>query len=70
MRKSWLFCDTAAGASASANLYSLVETARANGAEPHAYLAHLFAQLPTATTLEHFEALLPWNFKARTDSAT
>lgn len=50
-------------ATASANLYSLVETAKANGIEPHAYLTRLFAELPQATALEHFEALLPWNVK-------
>jgi hypothetical protein len=60
-RKAWLFADTQAGATASANLYSLIETAKANGVEPHAYLARLFAKLPHASTVEHFEALLPWN---------
>ncbi len=34
-RKGWLFADTVAGANASANLYSLVETAKANGVEPY-----------------------------------
>lgn len=62
-RKAWLFADTQAGAAASANLYSLVETAKANGIEPHAYLTYLFAELPHATTVDHFEALLPWNVK-------
>ena len=37
-RKGWLFSDTVKGAVASANLYSLVETCKANGVEPHAYL--------------------------------
>ena len=62
-RKAWLFSDTPAGAVASANLYSLVETAKANGVEPLAYLTHLYAELPHARTLEDFEALLPWNVK-------
>ncbi len=62
-RKNWLFSDTQAGARASANLYSLIETAKANGIEPNAYLTYLYTQLPTATRLEHFEALLPWNGK-------
>lgn len=62
-RKNWLFCDTTAGANASACLYSLVETARANRVEPYAYLIHLFTHLPAATTLDQFEALLPWNVK-------
>ena len=59
-----MFSDTVPGAVASANLYSLVETAKANHIEPHAYLSHLFAQLPLASTVEDFEALLPWNVKA------
>jgi hypothetical protein len=50
-----------AGAAASARLYSLIETAKACSVEPHAYLSHLFANPPTATTADHFEALLPWN---------
>jgi len=54
-----MFSDTVPGAVASANLYSLVETAKANGIEPQAYLAHLFDTLPLATTVEDFEALLP-----------
>jgi transposase len=63
-RKGWLFSDTVAGARASANLYSLVESAKANGVEPHAYLSRLFERLPLAKSVEDFEALLPWNLKA------
>ena len=60
-RKAWLFADTVAGAGAeaSANLYSLVETAKANGVEPYRYLRYVFTHLPAADTLEAFEALLP-----------
>ena len=65
-RKGWLFSDTVHGAVASANLYSLVETAKANGVEPHAYLSRLFERLPHLTTVEHYEAMLPWNIKAST----
>ncbi|HUN77264.1 MAG TPA: transposase [Steroidobacteraceae bacterium] len=63
-RKGWLFSDTVKGAVASANLYSLVETAKANGVEPHSYLSLLFARLPFARTVDDFEHLLPWNAKA------
>lgn len=58
-RKNWLFADTVGGARASANLYSLVETAKANGIEPWPYLRHLFEQLPAATEPADLEALLP-----------
>jgi hypothetical protein len=59
-RRNWLFADTVGGAKASANLYSLIETAKANGLDPYAYLCALFAGLPKAARLEDYEALLPW----------
>ena len=48
-----------AGANASANLYSLIETAKANKIEPYGYLRKVFTELPQATTVEQIEALLP-----------
>jgi transposase len=65
-RKGWLFSDTVKGAIASANLYSLVETCKANGIEPHGYFLRLFERLPHLRTVEDYEALLPWNFTAAT----
>ena len=62
-RRVWLFANNPFGARASANLFSLVATARANGLEPSAYLTHLFEQLPAAETVEALEALLPWNVR-------
>ena len=58
-RKNWLFADTVRGAQASANLYSLIETAKVNGLEPFAYLRHVLTELPGATTLDEVELLLP-----------
>jgi transposase len=60
-RKNWLFAGTPDGAAASALLYSLIETAKMNNLEPYAYLRYIFDKLPTATTLEDYEAMLPWN---------
>lgn len=62
-RRSWLFADTVGGANASANLYSLIETAKANNIEPYRYLVALFKQLPLAQTVDDYEALLPWNIE-------
>lgn len=59
-RKAWLFADTVRGAKTSMNLYSLIETCRANGVEPYAYLKHLFTVLPLAQMADDYEALLPW----------
>lgn len=63
-RKNWLFSDTPAGARASARLYSLIETAKANSIEPFTWLRHVLSRLPFATSADHFEALLPWNLNA------
>ncbi|MGH8436322.1 MAG: IS66 family transposase [Pseudomonas sp.] len=65
-RKNWLFSDTPKGATASAQIYSLIETAKANGQEPYAWLRHILERLPTAQSLEDYEALLPWNCQPRT----
>jgi transposase len=60
-RKNFLFANSPAGARALANLYALVETAKANGLNPWTYLKNVFTALPSATTVEQIEALLPWN---------
>lgn len=52
---------------ASASLFSLVETTKANGVEPHAYLTVLLERLPRAKTVEDFEAVLPWSVKSEID---
>jgi transposase len=62
-RKSWLFSDTPAGAHASAVIYSLIGTAKANGVEPYAWLRRVLRELPAAKTVEDVEALLPWNLR-------
>jgi transposase len=58
-RKNWMFSVKPEGATASANLYSLVETAKGNGLDPFDYLNMVFKKLPTAETLEDFLKLLP-----------
>jgi transposase len=63
-RKNWLFSDSVKGVTASANLYSLIETTKANGLEPYAYLRYLFTELPKAETVDAIEALLPGNLDA------
>ncbi|MDE0896084.1 MAG: IS66 family transposase [Planctomycetota bacterium] len=64
-RRNWMFADTPGGATASARLYSLVETAKANGIEPWAYLNHVFEKLPAAVGPEEIEALLPWRVEIK-----
>ena len=54
-----MFCNTASGANASAILYSLIETAKANGLTPFNYLMFLLEELPKEPS--DLEYLMPWN---------
>jgi len=62
-RKAWLFSGSPRGAHASATLYTLVETAKANNLEPWAYLNYLFENLPAAKSEQALLALLPQYLK-------
>jgi hypothetical protein len=64
-RKNFLFSGSPRGAHASATLYTLVETAKANGLEPWAYLNYLFEKLPAAKSEQAIQALLPQNLTTK-----
>jgi hypothetical protein len=59
-RKNWLLSHTANGANASAVLYSIIETAKANGLTPFDYITYLLEQVAMQNT--DIEQLLPWRF--------
>lgn len=61
-RKNWLFSHSVRGATAGANLYSLIETAKGHGLEPMLYLNFVFKLLASVDSVDGFEALLPENF--------
>jgi transposase len=69
-RKNWLFSGSPRGAEASATLYTLVETAKANGREPYFYLRKLFTELPLAKSEQDLHPLLlfsdNWNSRVTT----
>jgi transposase len=62
-RKNWLFSDTPRGATASATVYSLVASAKANRLNVYMYLVHLLTELPKLDTLTSasLESFLPWS---------
>ncbi|WP_278559780.1 IS66 family transposase [Coprobacillus cateniformis] len=62
-RKNWLFSTSTEGAQASATVYSIIQTAKANGLDPYKYLSCIFKYLPghdikDQTNIDYF---LPWN---------
>ena len=64
-RKNWLFANTPKGAHASANLYSIIETAKAHDLNPQDYLTYIFKELPLVKMIDDYEKLLPWNYKSQ-----
>jgi transposase len=63
-RKNWLFSGSPKGATASAAVYSIIETAKANGLSPYKYLCFIFRELPGVQFGQYPEFLedyLPWS---------
>ncbi|MFI3255801.1 MAG: IS66 family transposase [Eubacteriales bacterium] len=70
-RKNWLFCDSVKGAKSSAIIYSIVETAVANGRNPAKYLEFLLTEVPyleKTPSAEDLESLMPWNMRFEADA--
>jgi len=59
-RKNWVISGGPRGAYASADLYSIIETAKLCGLEPYYYLRYILTKLPI-TDEASLENLLPWN---------
>jgi len=59
-RKNWLFSGSTLGAHTSAGLYSVIETAKANGHDPYGYLCYLFDRLPRCVSERELRDLLPY----------
>lgn len=67
-RKAWLFCDTPKGADSSAIVYSIVETAKANGLDPYTYLKLLLTELPYLgknPASDKLDLFMPWTAAIR-----
>jgi hypothetical protein len=59
-RKNFLFAATEDGAKSSGRVFSLIETARANGHNPQQYLSVLLTELPAMDNFDAVDKLLPW----------
>ena len=62
-RKNWLFSGSPGGFYASAGIYSLIGTVKANSRDPYHYLCYIFDRLPACRTHEERQALLPYEIK-------
>ncbi len=62
-RKNFLFVGSDTGGDRAAILYTLIETAKLDGLDPEAYLAHAIGQLAAGHLATRLSELLPWNCK-------
>lgn len=66
-RKNWMTINTVRGAQASAIIYSITETARANNLNVYYYIIHLLTELPKIINKDgnieqsKLEQLMPWS---------
>jgi transposase len=61
-RKNWTFAGSDAGGRRAAAIYTLIQTARLNDVDPHAWLADVLARLQDHP-VKRLDELLPWNWK-------
>lgn len=67
-RKNWLFSGSPKGAAASAGIYTLIETAKANGLQPIKYIQYILETMPGSNFLQDhsiLEEYLPWNLEVQ-----
>ena len=63
-RKSFLFCDSVAGAEATAVMYSIIESAKANKLNLYKYISYLLKEIPQLDDPSDETAIskfLPWS---------
>lgn len=67
-RRSFLFCNTIEGANALCVMFSVIETARANGADVRCYLQYVLNEMPAHMedkTLNFIPSMMPWSDEYR-----
>ena len=63
-RKNFLFCASTKGADASASIFSLIETAKANRLNPFDYIEYILDIMPQIDIIQHPEKIdwfMPWS---------
>ena len=60
-RKNWVMSGSPSGAKSSCEIYTLIETAKANNWNPAKYLRRVFEKAAKMNTGDDWSQLLPWN---------
>jgi transposase len=63
-RRNWLFAGSHSGGERAAAMYSILQTAKLNGANPQAYLTDTLSWIAAGHPISRISELMPWTFRA------
>ena len=66
-RRNWLFAGSRAGGECAAAIYTVIQTCKANGIDPQAYITDVIAKVADDWPASRWNELMPWNWRAATD---
>jgi len=69
-RRNWLFAGSRAGGERAAAIYTVIQTCKANGVDPQAYIADVIARVADDWPASRWDELMPWNWVPQTDQPT
>jgi transposase len=66
-RRNWLFAGSKAGGERAAAIYTVIQTCKANGVDPQAYITDVIAKVADDWPASRWNELMPWNWGSRPD---
>jgi len=69
-RRNWLFAGSRAGGERAAAIYTVIQTCKANGVDPHVYIADVIARIAGDWPASRWDELMPWNWMPPADQPT
>ncbi|WP_294308623.1 IS66 family transposase [uncultured Sphingomonas sp.] len=69
-RRNWLFAGSRAGGERGAAIYTVIQTCKANGVDPQAYIADVIAKVAGDWPASRWDELMPWNWMPQVDQST
>nr|WP_276040295.1 IS66 family transposase [Sphingomonas sp. GM_Shp_1] len=69
-RRNWLFAGSRAGGERAAAIYTVIQTCKANGVDPQAYIADVIAKVAGDWPASRWDELMPWNWMPQVDQST
>ena len=61
-RRNWLFAGSNAGGERAASIYTVIQTCKANGVDPQAFIADVIARVADDWPANRWDELMPWNW--------